>query len=415
MKQRDDDSGQIMLTGAFILAIILIFIALLLNNVIYFNNVTYIGFMGQSGYNDVSIKKLVAQEAINAYEEFHDDEEAFNRTMLDVADSLNNVTLPEGIKVVISPPYYFYKITNIPATTFPSTRFNLTIYTKDSTKTYFINTSHSPPLPTPTPGPTPLKCKVTVSSPSNNSIVYQGGTNHTFITISVINTSNPSIPVVNQKVNVNNTFSVSSQTLTIGKLCKNEDGTSIIDNYGNPAVTDIYGNIKLYWFPLSLEGTDVINASIGDNPSLAEQNLSNNVTIINKIFNICHHTVNISEAQHNTNHDGNNYYINIQVPLTAPSGSNFSFYRVGAFLNESASSNAIILSYSDMGNFSVSEYVTGPLTAPNEMIKIRLGWPYANGPNKQFKAVLTVTVSAYCNVDNGYYWDTKTFTVTGPP
>jgi hypothetical protein len=405
MKQRDGLSGQIMLTGAFILAITLVSIALILNNVVYFNNVSYMGFMDNSGNSDISIKNLVAQEAINAYDEFHDNEDAFNRTMLDLANSLNNVTLSEGTKVVISPPYFFN--TSYDTTlTYPSTKFNLTIYTKDSTKTYSISTSYSPPPPTPTPGPIPLKCKVTISSPGNNSIVFPG--NHTYVTITVINSSNPSIPVINQIVTVNN-------NILIGKLCKNEDGTSLVDYVTNPAITDNNGNIQLYWFPNIIEGTDVINASIGYKPSLADQNLSNNVMIINKIFRTCSHTVNIDNAQLDTSHNGNDYSIDIQVPITVPEGSNFSYFSVGSFLNSSASNNVKFLSYSDMGNVTVPGYVTGHLTAPYDKATIRFGWPNATGQNKQFTAVFTVTVSAYCNLDNGYYLSTRVFTVTGPP
>ena len=49
-----------MLATAFLLAIALTFIALMLNNVVYYNNISYMGFMNQ-GYDDISIKNLVAQ------------------------------------------------------------------------------------------------------------------------------------------------------------------------------------------------------------------------------------------------------------------------------------------------------------------------------------------------------------------
>ena len=48
-----------MLTSAFLLAITLTLIALMLNNIIYFNNISEMGFMDHSGYDDVSIKNMV--------------------------------------------------------------------------------------------------------------------------------------------------------------------------------------------------------------------------------------------------------------------------------------------------------------------------------------------------------------------
>ncbi len=34
----------------------------MLNNIVYFNNISYMGFMDHSGYDDVSIKNMVVEE-----------------------------------------------------------------------------------------------------------------------------------------------------------------------------------------------------------------------------------------------------------------------------------------------------------------------------------------------------------------
>ncbi len=60
MKLRSDKSGQVMLATAFLMAIVLTFIALMLNNVVYYNNISYTGLMDQ-GYDDISIKNIVTQ------------------------------------------------------------------------------------------------------------------------------------------------------------------------------------------------------------------------------------------------------------------------------------------------------------------------------------------------------------------
>jgi hypothetical protein len=402
MKMRSDKSGQVMLATAFLLAIVLTFIALMLNNVVYYNNISYMGFMNQ-GYDDISIKNLVAQEAFYAYSEFHDDQYSFNVHMQDLANSLNNVTLPEGSYVVISSPSIYAAWD--PTSTYQSTEFELTIYSKGLNKTYSIKTYHSLPAPTPipTPGPTTLNCKVTISSPSNNSIVYQGGTNHTYITITAINLSDNS-PASNQEVHLKHYTSM-------GKLCFNEDGSSVVDDLTNPAITDSTGTIRLYWFPLtgvSAEGTDVINASIGMNPSRAAQNLSNNVMIVNKVFVSCDHIVTIGSPTQIPGNGGSKdkingnwyYYVMISIPITVPAGQtpdyNFSSFSVGTVFNTVGSVNvdSSKVTPGTSGNFTEPGYVTGP-GAYSRSINVKL---YLVNKNLPFTANLTAVVTAYCNV-----------------
>jgi hypothetical protein len=383
MKLHGDISGQLMLTGAFILAVLLVSIALILNNVVYFNNVSYMGFMDHSSNSDASIKNLVAQAAISAYDDAHGNANAFNRIMQDTANSLNNVTLQKGIKVVISPPEFFRESYD-PSSTYPSTKFDLTINTKGSNKTYTIATTYYPPPPPP-PNTQPLHCTVKMIS-NKTQMNVTGIPDIALITIMVLD--NESHPLGGVPVNLDSML-----------------GTFYDENYelAYPR-TDDSGFAHVYYIP-TRKGMDILNASVGSNPSRDEHNLSDNVSIIN--YGKCMHSVNIGAETDQSDNDGKNkYWVDITVPITITDpASNFSSFSVGAIFN-GGNGEAEFLSPSLMGNFSATGNVGNGYS--KDMV-VRLGWKHHN---REFRADITVIVDAFCNVDYAPYSNTRTFTVT---
>jgi hypothetical protein len=409
MELQSDNSGQVMLATAFMMAIVLTFIALMLNNVIYYNNISYTGLMNQ-GHDDVSIKNIVTQEAINAYSKSGGDETKFNLQMQDFACSLNNVSLPEGCYIVISTPTTFVPWN--PSLTLPylSTEFEITKYSTGSSETYKIRTFNSTPYsaPVPTPAPTPLRCKVTIFSPSNNSVVFQGGNNCTPFTIMVIDLSNNQA-AVNQVVKLN-------YNSNIGVFYYDNSRTEIVDQGSTPLMTNDLGMVDLYWYPLyaaGAEGTDTITAQVGLHPSLADQNLSNNVYLTNKEFHPCDHTVTIGAPTQLPGNGGFKdkingvwyYYVLIDIPITIPAGD-FSSFSVGNIYNTIDSSN-IDLSYGSLGNYTETGDVHGPYTG-HATVKL-----YLNDRTQPFTANLTTIMGGYCNVHYLPYSTTSTGLVSG--
>jgi hypothetical protein len=67
----NDKSGQLMLISAFMLAMMVVTISLLLNNVIYSSNLAYDGFMDQSRYDNLCYKQVTANEMNYAYKYYY--------------------------------------------------------------------------------------------------------------------------------------------------------------------------------------------------------------------------------------------------------------------------------------------------------------------------------------------------------
>ncbi len=415
MKLRSDKSGQVMLATAFLLAIALTFIALMLNNVVYYNNISYTGLMDQ-GYDDLSIKNIVASEAISAYSEYPHTQSKFDDRMRDLANSLNNGTLPEGSYVVISPPLPSDFHVWDPTGTYQSTKFQLTIYSKGLSKTYTIKTKYSPPVatPIPIPAPTVMDCKVNITSPVNNPIIFQDGTNHTCVTIKV--TYPNSSAAEGQQVYV--AYNINKGILHIAE----DPASDAYDSVNYNKLTDPYGILTLYWYPtsgLAAQGTDVIYASIGTNPNRVIGNLSNNVMITNKKYEPCDHTVTIGapilQPINNGDKDKINnvwyYYVEYRIPITMPAGTyNFSSFSVGTFLNTLGSSG-VYLTNAIFGNYTEPGYVHGPYS---DYISVKV---YLTNPNPSssttFAVNLTTVVNGYCNVHCVPYSTKRTDVVSG--
>lgn len=90
-----DNSGQLLLIGAFMLAMMVVTISLMLNNVIYASNLAYVGFMDQTRYDNLGFKQATADEMKYAYDNFHGTQ-AYDDYLTDYTNSVNRIINIEG-------------------------------------------------------------------------------------------------------------------------------------------------------------------------------------------------------------------------------------------------------------------------------------------------------------------------------
>lgn len=147
MTNRMDDSGQVLLTSAIMFALVIIVIALMLNNIIYATNVAYIGFMDGSKYEDFSIRQMTTNEAAGAYQRYHDIATVRNQYMSDYLKALNYLTNSKGKYVDLTDTYYTSPHLGLTVT---QTQWNLVITNKNSVANYTVQTgSPNPAAPHP--------------------------------------------------------------------------------------------------------------------------------------------------------------------------------------------------------------------------------------------------------------------------
>ncbi len=160
MADYNDDSGQVLLTSTILFVVIIIFIALMLNSIIYATNVAYLGFMDGSKYEDLSIRKLTTGEAHGSYQTYpsrFDDSIALpnprliNRTkyMDDYESAINYLTNSKGKYVELVDTYYTSPHSGLITT---QTKWDMVITDKNSKTNYSIQTgSWNPTAPRPPP------------------------------------------------------------------------------------------------------------------------------------------------------------------------------------------------------------------------------------------------------------------------
>lgn len=397
MSPNSDKHGQVMLTSAFLLAITLTIVALMLNNVIYYNNISYMGFMDHSGYDDVSIKKMVAEEATFAYNESRGDQITFDMHMADFIRSINNLTIPKGSYVTFkTQPIASYS----PTGTYKSTESLLTIRTRDSNKTYLITTNYTPHVASPPgPGYTPLNCVVYISANKTQMIV--GGHDRAEVTVQVYD----------------KTTLVPLSGVTV-KLRSSLLG-GFYDEYGTTdrpeVITNEAGQAKAYYFPTGV-GIEVLNASVGTAPSHADGNLSDNFTIQCQLqTQYCNsHIVKISTPLKTYYEDHPKAYVIISIPIKIdmadnPTGFNFSNFMAGAVFNSGGSDNLKLTAHCEITNITETGYVRGPGSYSNNVAMKLL----IDDKDQGFTASVTIVITAYCEEDDRVYIRTETFDVIG--
>jgi hypothetical protein len=95
----DDEKGQILLSGAFLFALAIAITAIMLNNMIYTNNVAYTGFSEQLIYDDSSLKHMMIDEIFYEYYTSGDNQAWFTSNMTAFMNAINNMTLTKGVYV----------------------------------------------------------------------------------------------------------------------------------------------------------------------------------------------------------------------------------------------------------------------------------------------------------------------------
>lgn len=136
-----------MLISALLLAIMVVTISLMLNNVIYSADLSYVGFMDQSRYDNLGFKQTTTNEAI--YADMY--ETNYTTYFTDYVKSLNNITSVKGRYVEVDSNRVN---TNTPLP-YTNTETTMSIYGKSSKISFRIYTGHSVATPTATATATP--------------------------------------------------------------------------------------------------------------------------------------------------------------------------------------------------------------------------------------------------------------------
>jgi hypothetical protein len=160
----NDKSGQLMLISAFMLAMAVVVISLMLNNVIYAGNLAYVGFMDQTRYDDLNFKQTTAAEMNYAYNKYIDsvpqDFNAYNMYIENYKDTINSITSIKGRYIELEPASVF----DPHALIHQHNQKSLSIYSKYSSARYAITTGTD----------TVPKYTIVLSDPSQSYIINNG-------------------------------------------------------------------------------------------------------------------------------------------------------------------------------------------------------------------------------------------------
>jgi hypothetical protein len=355
------------------LAIVVVAITLMLNNVIYSSNMAYVGYMDQSRYDDLSYKQATAYEATFAYT---NDSTNYDNHMNDYAKCLNNLSSAKGGFIeLISNSYGATPSTNpFPIT---NTKSQLSIYGKDSKTSYLIYTgSSNTATPTPTPTATPLPTSYNLLLSADKYSFDYGNNGVSNLSVKVTDSGGMIQP------NVYVTFTLSDSS--IGGLIQMDGLTQIPPN---GLKTDQYGYVYAKFVDGYHAGTETITAYNGT------KNISNSINIVITQPATCTHTV---PAPTITIKDMGNKKYTIKLQF------DFSGFTNG---------NVIVNTYSYSDNMQLD---SNPPVYHSKDGYIDVTIKRKDNDNTQFSMTFNVEVTAICNIDNQPYDKTVTYTVTGP-
>jgi hypothetical protein len=362
-----DKSGQVMLISAFMLAIVVVAITLMLNNVIYSSNMAYVGYMDQSRYDDLSYKQATADEAAYAYYAYVGDSAKYNTYMGDYEKCLNNLSSAKG--------GYIELTSNTAPATNPllttDTESHLSIYGKNSKTSYDIYTGSSntaPPAPTATPLPTSYQLLLT-AVPS--SFEY-GDTDGSDLSVRVTSggAAQPNVSVL---------FSLSNTSLG-DVMCI--DGVSHIPASG--LISDQDGYVYAKFVGTLFAGTETIRAYNGS------KNLSNIAVITITQPATCTHNVPYGPAE--LNPTGGSGKVDITVPID-----------LSSFTNGDITIYTPDLSSNIQQSGSTPAYVHNKITYTIKRLD-----------NNPYTVTLKFRITATCNIDHQPYDRTITYVINGP-
>lgn len=370
-----DLSGQLMLISAFLLAMMVVAITMMLNNVIYSSNMAYIGFMDQSRYDDLSYKQATIKEAIYAEAV---DRSNYNDYMEDYAKSLNNITSMRGRYVDLAT-----STTSSGPFSSTKTRTELTISGKNSNISYVLYTGYNNSQPSPVPSPSPTTAfNVTISA--NKTSMYNDGKDTVRLVITVTD-ANTGLPASSFLLNILTDRGESPLAYIF-----DDGGTS-----NNPPylVTDLSGTKIVYYRDNnSTIGTAHIYATAQLNNSSTKY--SSNVIEISVAspppVTTCNHNISISGTPQIDNIPGKGDDYRITVT-----------FNIGPFSN---------LNVYPMVNNSTIQYDNNP-SYDNATRQLTLN-VYTHG-NDNFKLVIIMDITGFCTEDKINISRTATLTING--
>lgn len=371
-----DKSGQLMLISAFLLAIAVITITLMLNNVIYSSNMAYVGFMDQSRYDDLSFKQATAYEA--EYAVMHDADN-FDVHMNDYERALNNITSIKGRYVELD--------STRNATSFPNplplpvthTRNYISIYGKGSNVSYIIYTGwDGVTIPNPPPPITPPAGGYVLDlTPSKYNVICGPGSSDRVILTLIVSDQNgtrmPNVPVE---------FHCIRENLS----CIFYPGTST-EATNMTSGSDGFRDAEFHDWVNPMPGIVPIWATAGSNTS--------NIVYLNCgpiPPPTCNDNVSLAAGMPTTTHvSGNEYEINVR-------------FNFAGFTNDTIPTISVI---------SVTDtQITGvaPDYNPNSDT---LSFTLKLTDNSPYTVVLGLTIKAYCTTDHLDYNRNAQLTIIG--
>ncbi len=247
-----DDTGQMLLISAFMIALALIAVTLMLNNVIYSSNVAYAGFMDQSRYDELSLKEATLGEADYAYA--HESSGNYGAHMEDYEKALNNIMSLKGRYIdltTIRDP-----VPAAPGLTTTRTKTTMTIYGNDAKVSYVLYTGDDGTPPYIPPQPPQVVDRVVLST--STTVLTS---NVDFATLSAVVYDANGVPIPNKAVQFENY----ARTDTAGNPIATAPNFKNLDKTTNPPppATDVNGETRLLFMDQSLiPGTAYIRATV---------------------------------------------------------------------------------------------------------------------------------------------------------
>lgn len=358
-----------MLISAFLLAMMVVAITLMLNNVIYSSNMAYVGFMDQSRYDDLSYKQATIKEAIYADASDHSQ---YANHMNDYKRSLNNIISMRGRYVDLTPQ----ALSGPGPMDITNTMTWLSIYGKGSNTSYIIytganNTVVAPPVPPPAP------THYLISLSANKTSMYNDSVDRVKITATVTDADNPTNPVSNFFINISTDRGVQPDAYTIDEGGYSSQQYHVIDPSGTKVV---------YYVDRCPAGTAHISANIGTDTS---NTLSITVTAPPPPPG-CPHNVTVSSATIDRKNNND--------------------HKITVTLNLGPISNIAI-------NPTVVSYTPSSVTYDNSIMydnsTKQLTMTVQPNDNDQFTIELRLAITGDCTLDNLSYSRNATLTLTG--
>jgi hypothetical protein len=236
-----EDSGQMMLISAFLLAIAIVTITIMLNNVIYSSNMAYAGFMDQTRYDDISFKEATTKEAAYAYT--IEPSANYGIHMEDYEKALNNLVSLKGRYIELTSSRD--PVPANPLLNPTRTMTTMTFYGNDAKVSYVLYTGDDgvdPPAPN--PPSVPVVATVYLSS-SMTSIIST--VDYAILTCKVVDASGTPLSGVSVTIDANDRRDTAGNPIAAAPEILNMGGSATIPlTDGNGEVKVMYRDLNVY-------------------------------------------------------------------------------------------------------------------------------------------------------------------------